>query len=213
MNHSFGWSEEGMAHAERRQELIEAAVELFLQYGYRKTTLDDLGERVGLTKSSLYHYFSGKEDLYRSVATKVFEVNLAKFKAALATGETSLVSLLALARSMSEARSEMKPMDFFISGDFGELFAIVRGEVDWYISEMVALVSARLKRAQQEGELSEEMPSEDMARIYMALIGQVLEARDLSSQLGEMADHLDRYLRLLLQPWLLPGWQPGEKSA
>jgi len=45
---------------ERTDEVMTAAFEVFAEYGYRKATLDDISERLGLTKSALYLYSDGK---------------------------------------------------------------------------------------------------------------------------------------------------------
>jgi AcrR family transcriptional regulator len=47
----------------RRQSILDAAAEEFAESGYERATLDRIGERVGLSKGSLYYYVSGKEQL------------------------------------------------------------------------------------------------------------------------------------------------------
>jgi AcrR family transcriptional regulator len=47
----------------RRQEIVAVAAELFGERGYDAVSLDDVAERLDVTKGSLYHYFSGKEEL------------------------------------------------------------------------------------------------------------------------------------------------------
>lgn len=47
----------------RRQEILHAALRAFRDKGYHATTLDDIGERLGVRKTALYHYFPDKEAL------------------------------------------------------------------------------------------------------------------------------------------------------
>jgi len=47
----------------RRQEIVAVAADLFGERGYDAVSLDDVAERLDVTKGSLYHYFSGKEEL------------------------------------------------------------------------------------------------------------------------------------------------------
>jgi AcrR family transcriptional regulator len=47
----------------RTQEIIAVAAELFGERGYDAVSLDDVAERLDVTKGSLYHYFRGKEAL------------------------------------------------------------------------------------------------------------------------------------------------------
>ncbi|WP_137843323.1 TetR/AcrR family transcriptional regulator [Microbacterium sp. 2FI] len=46
-----------------RQEVLAVAVEAFNEQGYDATSVSDLAERLGLTKSAMYHHFSSKEQL------------------------------------------------------------------------------------------------------------------------------------------------------
>ena len=48
---------------ERPQELLDAALAVFAERGYRSTTLDQVAEAAGVTKGTIYHYFSTKEEL------------------------------------------------------------------------------------------------------------------------------------------------------
>ena len=45
-------------------EILKVSAEVFSEYGYKKTSMQDIGDRLGMTKSNLYIYFKNKEDLY-----------------------------------------------------------------------------------------------------------------------------------------------------
>lgn len=53
---------------EVRKKIVEAAYSLFLQKGYHATTMSAIADVLGVTKTALYQYFPGKEDLYAAVA-------------------------------------------------------------------------------------------------------------------------------------------------
>jgi AcrR family transcriptional regulator len=48
---------------ERRAQIVEAAVKLFVQHGYHKTTTRALARETGLSIGSLYEYVSTKDDV------------------------------------------------------------------------------------------------------------------------------------------------------
>jgi AcrR family transcriptional regulator len=48
---------------ERPQEILDAALRVFAERGYRTTRLEDVGEAAGVTKGTIYHYFANKEEL------------------------------------------------------------------------------------------------------------------------------------------------------
>jgi len=57
----------------RRQLIIDAAVKVFHQRGYRAATLDDVAHELGLTRPALYHYVSSKENLLSLIYIQALE--------------------------------------------------------------------------------------------------------------------------------------------
>jgi AcrR family transcriptional regulator len=51
----------------RPQELLEAALDLFVERGYAATRLDDVARQAGVSKGTLYLYFTNKEELFKAV--------------------------------------------------------------------------------------------------------------------------------------------------
>jgi AcrR family transcriptional regulator len=49
---------------ERRVQLLESALEVFVAQGYHAAAMDDIAERAGVSKPVLYQHFPGKLDLY-----------------------------------------------------------------------------------------------------------------------------------------------------
>lgn len=54
----------------RRQQLLDAALDLFAEKGYENATIKDLAERCGVASGLVYHYFESKEDLLLAVFEK-----------------------------------------------------------------------------------------------------------------------------------------------
>lgn len=51
----------------RPAELTAAALSLFVEKGFAATRLEDIAERAGVSKGTLYLYFDGKEALFKAV--------------------------------------------------------------------------------------------------------------------------------------------------
>src|SRR5881227_1955621 len=49
---------------ERRRQLLDAALEVFVSQGYHQAAMDDIAERAGVSKPVLYQHFPGKLELY-----------------------------------------------------------------------------------------------------------------------------------------------------
>ena len=71
---------------ERWSELIEVATDVFYAKGYDAASLQDIADRLGMLKGSLYYYIQSKEDLLYDVIKAVHEEGLANIES-LAAGE------------------------------------------------------------------------------------------------------------------------------
>ncbi len=49
---------------QRRQMILQAARQVFFQYGYRQATMEMIAAQAELGKATLYEYFANKEELY-----------------------------------------------------------------------------------------------------------------------------------------------------
>jgi AcrR family transcriptional regulator len=50
-----------------RARILDAALELFSEHGFDGTTLQQIADRLGLTKAALYYHFRSKDDLLRAL--------------------------------------------------------------------------------------------------------------------------------------------------
>jgi len=58
---------------QKRQAILQAARRCFEQFGYAKTTMDDIAKACAITKSSLFYYYDSKESLFYYSFTKIWE--------------------------------------------------------------------------------------------------------------------------------------------
>ncbi|MDQ3649054.1 MAG: TetR/AcrR family transcriptional regulator [Acidobacteriota bacterium] len=58
---------------ELRDEILDATDRLLARYGYRKMTMDDLAQEVGIGKGTIYLHFSGKEEVVLSHIDRIVE--------------------------------------------------------------------------------------------------------------------------------------------
>lgn len=58
----------------REAELLAAATRLFRQRGYHATSMQDLGEALGMNRGSLYHYINGKDELLWAILNRALDL-------------------------------------------------------------------------------------------------------------------------------------------
>lgn len=57
---------------DRREEVADHALDVFLAKGYARASMADIARSAGIEKSSVYHHFSSKEDLFLFALSKDF---------------------------------------------------------------------------------------------------------------------------------------------
>ncbi len=82
----------------RRAQILDAAAEVFDEVGYGPATLEAIGERVGLSKTSLYYYVKSKEELLAHIMTNLLD-EIAERYAEVPADADPATRLRALARS------------------------------------------------------------------------------------------------------------------
>lgn len=53
--------------ADRRKQILRAAVEVFAERGFHRTRVSDIAKRAGVAYGLIYHYFDSKDDVLNSV--------------------------------------------------------------------------------------------------------------------------------------------------
>ena len=59
---------------EFRKKVIITTGEIFSHYGFKKTTMDEIANALKMGKSSIYYYFSSKEEIFEAVV--LYEANV-----------------------------------------------------------------------------------------------------------------------------------------
>jgi AcrR family transcriptional regulator len=60
----------------KREEILTTALDVFAEKGYRRASLREIAESVGLSQAGLLHHFSSKEELFSEVLRKRDEVDI-----------------------------------------------------------------------------------------------------------------------------------------
>lgn len=85
------------ARDEKREAVLRTAMQLFLERGYHRATLNEVADRLNITKPALYNYFRSKEDILFecwSIGQERVEDRIAEIEAAGVNGLATLRMLV-----------------------------------------------------------------------------------------------------------------------
>lgn len=78
----------------RPQELLEAALALFVEKGFAATRSEEVATRAGVAKGTLYRYYPSKDELFKAMVRENLSVHIAESVALAAQYEGSIAELL-----------------------------------------------------------------------------------------------------------------------
>ena len=99
-----------MPRRERRAQLLESALEVFVAQGYHAAAMDDIAERAGVSKPVLYQHFPGKLDLYLALLDASCDTIIDNCRQALASTQDNKQRVAAtMARSTTTSPATPAP--------------------------------------------------------------------------------------------------------
>lgn len=65
---------------EKRERILEAALEVFSAHGFRGATIDQIAEAAGMSKPNLLYYFPRKEEIHKRLMIEMLDIWLAPLR-------------------------------------------------------------------------------------------------------------------------------------
>jgi AcrR family transcriptional regulator len=87
---------------QRRQELIGAAVQVFMEKGFHDTTVRDIGRAANMTQGSIYNYVESKDDILYLVCDQIVSEYQQETRKALENSPDPVVRVQSAVRAIAE---------------------------------------------------------------------------------------------------------------
>ena len=137
----------------KKEQIIEAAEDLFAYYGYDKTTLSDIADKIGIKKNSIYYYFDSKEQLLNEIISDIFKTKVDLFEEKSA-GKTKVLEKLKIFLSVlidHNFRDKNKPN--VTPNAFLEISRVIDHSFQEFYLEAEKILNSILKEGIKNGEL------------------------------------------------------------
>lgn len=183
--------------AERRQQIVDAAVEVFSAAGYRKGSLRDVADKAGLSQPGLLHHFPSKEHLLEAVLTWRDAVTSRQIGDPLPLGIEFLRGLVLVAEH-NATTPELVELHVIVSAEGTSADHPLRAYFVNRYAFVLEHARQAFERAAEEGQLRPGTDCASAARTLIALMDG-LQVQWLFDRDGvDMAGDLRRYLQSLL---------------
>jgi TetR/AcrR family transcriptional regulator, cholesterol catabolism regulator len=135
----------------RTPEVLEAAVTIFATKGYENTSMQEIGETLGLLKGSIYYYVDSKEELLFSVIKAVHSEMMANLEKAKTRESDDEVRLRAFLEDMIELTIDRLEHATVFQREFRHLSDEHRSEISRERRQYEKFFEALLSEGQREG--------------------------------------------------------------
>lgn len=155
-------------------QALQAAMEVFWRQGYEATSLQDLLQAMGLSKSSFYQAFGSKHELFQSCLTLFRERQVKRMTSALNRAPSGREFLRAVLHAPAqEAHSPKSPKGCLIMNtatEFAGRDPEVAGLVADGTREFAGVFRAAVLRAQEEGEIAPNRNPDALAHYVVSTV-------------------------------------------
>ena len=181
----------------RRQEIVDAAVDVFGTVGFNKGSLREVADRVGISQAGLLHHYPSKEHLLEAVLTWRDDDSRARLGEPVPTGVDLLRGIVELAR-FNEQRPELIELHVIVSGEGTSSEHPLH---DYFVNRyefVFAMFKKALDEAGELGQLRADVDTAISARAIIALWDGLQLQWLLHRDQVDMAAELRRYLQYLV---------------
>lgn len=199
------------AHRERqRRRILDAAWKLFDECGIDRVTMAEITSTSGVQPSTMYQYFSNKDDIVWAILAELMEERSGRAKQALEDAPSALARITDLLESMADELSNNQVKVRFMA-QFDAMYAR-----DWPVGRLLALesqiypspfqwFSELIREGMADGSLRSDLePDLTMHAVINAVIGAQRRLASLGNKVEqEYGQPIDRLFRETIRVLLL----------
>lgn len=148
------------------ERLMEAARSLFMKYGIKSITMEDITRELGISKKTLYQVVSNKEELVTKVLQHKMQEDLATLKRIKAESIDAIDEMLKITRYILGTLHDLSPTAVFdLNKYYGATWKQIQGSHHRHLFE---LIRANLQRGIKQGLYRSKINPDIIARLYVA---------------------------------------------
>lgn len=156
-----------------REQLLQVCVEVFNENGYDATSMGALADRLGVTKSAIYHHVSSKEELLELALERALGALEAEFERVQATDRPAVEQIEAVLRGSVRVLVEQMPyvtLLLHLRGNSEVELAAMRRRRD-FTRQLGGLIA----RAQEDGDVRTDISGVSAPRLVLGMLNSVVD--------------------------------------
>jgi AcrR family transcriptional regulator len=153
-----------------REKILKVATKLFAKYGFAGTSMDEIAERVGIRKASLYHHFSSKQEIYEELIKRVFAEIIKIFQVSFSSGDILKDAENLISKIMNFILQNEDYVKILLRELLDENLPVKQFALE-YVPKILSFGSEILERGRKEGIFKENV---DPIQLSITLAGAII---------------------------------------
>ncbi len=180
-------------HTETKSTIMGKAELLFMRFGLKSVSMDDITRELGISKKTLYQYFESKEDLIMQTIQRHQCAESEAIASIIRESKDALHEMLAIARHVIVQFQQMAPVTIYdLKKYYPEAWRMVEQVQREYIYNILL---ANMKRGVEEGLYRSDFNTDILARLYVGSTKLLLDEEFFPNK----SYHWDRLYREFVQ--------------
>jgi len=136
--------------------ILNSAKTIFARYGFKKTTMDEIAQAARKGKSSIYHYFKSKEDIFKAIVEKEADELSAAIAKAINAETTSEKKIRAYVLARMKGINNLTNLYSALKDEYLEHYSFIENVRVKYDTEEVNTIKGMLKTGVEDGQFKIE---------------------------------------------------------
>ena len=136
--------------------ILNSAKTIFARYGFKKTTMDEIAQAARKGKSSIYHYFKSKEDIFKAIVEKEADELSAAIAKAINAETTSEKKIRAYVLARMKGINNLTNLYSALKDEYLEHYSFIENVRVKYDTEEVNTIKGILKTGVEDGQFKIE---------------------------------------------------------
>ena len=161
-----------------QEKIFSKAEELFMQYGIKSITMDDVAKALGMSKKTLYQYVEDKNDLVNQTITRHLKHMDTLCEQVFSSETNAILQMLKIAKMMVNMHQGVNPSAMFDMKKYHpDTYLYFRAHKDNYIQKQV---SKNLNLGIEQGLYRNNINVAITAAFYITLVMECVSSEHLS---------------------------------
>ena len=157
---------------EKKLEILERATAVYMKYGIKSVTMDDLAKELCISKKTIYKYFSDKNDLIEAIIQLKIEMDKAICLNCQQQSINAVDDLIQISRLVVEQIGSVNPTVFYDLNRFHKSAWDLLTNHKWGF--VLNIISENINRGIKEGLYRSDLNVDVCSRLYVSATETIL---------------------------------------